>query len=263
MKGQEWYQTEQVADAYEEKRFSGGGRLIDRREKQAVLDGVAPIDEQRILELACGTGRFSVMLAERGADITGLDISPAMLSQARRKSRASSVRDHIEFLRGDAGRLPFPDDTFDTVFAVRFFHLADTPAQFLSEMQRVARNRVFFDTFNARSARSVYNWLLPMGSRLYTAREVHRLLDGAGLSEVAEAVLYDRGVPFGPADAVETREVDELAVAREADVESLLADWGDRERRYRRAENEQLVDRLISEHRAERKDATPSELLDS
>ncbi|MDZ7700959.1 MAG: DUF460 domain-containing protein [Halobacteriales archaeon] len=88
------------------------------------------------------------------------------------------------------------------------------------------------------------------------------LLDGAGLSEVAEAVLYDRGVPFGPADAVETREVDELAVAREADIEVLLEDWRERLDRWRHAENEQLVDRLISEHRAERGDTTPSELLD-
>jgi predicted RNase H-like nuclease (RuvC/YqgF family) len=89
------------------------------------------------------------------------------------------------------------------------------------------------------------------------------LLDGAGLSDVAEAILYEREVPFGPADAVETREVDELAVAREADVESVLEDWRERVRRYRHAENQQLVDRLISEHRAQRKDTTPSELLDS
>ncbi|MFB6352966.1 MAG: DUF460 domain-containing protein [Halobacteriales archaeon] len=89
------------------------------------------------------------------------------------------------------------------------------------------------------------------------------LLDGAGLSDVAEAVLYDREVPFGPADRVAIREVDELAVAREADVEAVVEDWRDRVRRYRRAENEQLVDRLISEHRAERADVGPGELLDS
>ena len=88
------------------------------------------------------------------------------------------------------------------------------------------------------------------------------LLDGAGLSEVAEAVLFDREVPFGPADRVAIREVDELAVAREADVEAVVADWRDRARRHRRAENEQLVDRLISEHRAARSGVGPSELLD-
>ena len=195
MKGQEWYQTEWVADAYEEKRFSGGGRLIDRREKQAVLDAVEPIGDRRLLELACGTGRFTVMLAERGADVTGLDISGAMLTQAREKSRTSAVSDRIDFLRGDAGRLPFPDDAFDTVFAVRFFHLADTPAQYLSEMQRVARKRVFFDTFNARSARSVYNWLLPMGSHLYTRGDVDRLLQDVGLE--LETATHDFIVPYG------------------------------------------------------------------
>ena len=88
------------------------------------------------------------------------------------------------------------------------------------------------------------------------------LLGGAGLSEVAEAVLFDREVPFGPADAVAIREVDELAVAREADVTAVVEEWHERLAGHRRAENERLVDRLISEHRAERTDAGPSELLD-
>ncbi len=88
------------------------------------------------------------------------------------------------------------------------------------------------------------------------------LLDRGGLSEVAEAVLFDREVPFGRVDRVTVREVDELAVAREADVEAVVEDWRERAERRQRAENERLVDRLISEHRAERADAGPGELLD-
>lgn len=195
MKGQEWYQADEVADAYEDKRFSGGGRLIDRREKQAVLDAIGPIDETRILEIACGTGRFSVMLAERGADVTGLDISQPMLAKARENARRAGVSDRIEFQRSDAGRLPMVDDSFDVVFGIRFFHLADTPADFLAEMRRVATDRIFFDTFNARSARTVYNWLLPMGSRLYTNQDVDQLLDGADL-RLLEA-HHEFVVPFG------------------------------------------------------------------
>jgi hypothetical protein len=105
------------------------------------------------------------------------------------------VDDNLEFLRGDAIRLPFPDDHFDTVFAMRFFHLADRPATFLSEMCRVSREQVFFDTFNRYSARSLYNWLLPMGSRLYSREEVDRLVDGAGLS-LARAD-HDFVLPYG------------------------------------------------------------------
>jgi ubiquinone/menaquinone biosynthesis C-methylase UbiE len=195
VKGREWYQSADVAAEYEDKRFSKGGRLVDRREKEAVLEAVGPVDDQSILEIACGTGRFSVMLAERGADVVGLDISTEMLAQGREKARRAGVDGSVEFMRGDAARLPFPDDHFEVVLAMRFFHLADTPAKFLSEMRRVSRGQVFFDTFNGWSSRVVYNWLLPMGSRLYSRSEVERLLDDAGL-ELA-AADHDFVVPFG------------------------------------------------------------------
>ena len=195
MKGQEWYQADSVAEEYDAKRFSRGGRLIDRREKEAVLDAVAPVEDKCVLEIACGTGRFTAMLAERGADIIGLDISDAMLSQGREKARRAGVSDHIEFMRGDAARLPFPDDHFDIVFAMRFFHLADTPAKFLAEMARVSKRRVFFDTFNGASLRVLYNWALPMGSRLYSGGEVERLLTDAGLHLANQA--HDFLLPYG------------------------------------------------------------------
>lgn len=195
MKGQEWYQADDVAQEYEEKRFSDGGRLIDRREKEAVLNALATLEGKAVLEVACGTGRFSVMLAERGADVTAVDISGPMLQQGRQKAMTTGVDDHLEFMRGDASRLPFPDDHFDAVFAMRFFHLADRPASFLSEMCRVSSEQVFFDTFNRFSTRSLYNWLLPMGSRLYSWPEVERLLDGAGLT-LARAE-HDFVLPYG------------------------------------------------------------------
>ena len=195
MKGKEWYQADDVAEEYDSKRFSRGGRLIDDREKRAVVEAIGPVEGKDVLEIACGTGRFTAMLAERGANIVGLDISNAMLAQGRAKARRAGVADHIEFLRGDAARLPFPDDHFDAVFAMRFFHLAETPAKFMAEMARVSKHRVFFDTFNRRSTRVVYNWLLPMGSHLYSASQVERLLDDAGLRLVNGE--HDFLLPYG------------------------------------------------------------------
>ena len=195
MKGAEFYQEDSVAEEYEAKRFSRGGRLIDRREKQAVLDALGPVEDKRVLEIACGTGRFTVMLAERGADIVGLDISEAMMAQGRQKARDANVADRIEFVRGDAGRLPFPDDHFDAVVAVRFFHLADTPTEFLTELARVSGGTVFFDTFNDTSFRSLYNWTLPMGSRLYDREEVERMIDAAGLTLTGDD--HDFLFPYG------------------------------------------------------------------
>ena len=195
MKGREWYQSDDVADAYEDKRFSNGGRLIDDREKEAVLDALGNVEGKRVLEVACGTGRFTSLLADHGADIIGLDISPAMLRQGREKARSVDVDEHLEFMRADAARLPFPDDYFDAVLAMRFFHLADRPASFLSEMARVSRDQVFFDTFKRFSFRSIYNFALPMGSRLYSSGEVERLLTGAGLQ--LEGTDDDFAFPYG------------------------------------------------------------------
>ena len=195
MKGQEWYQADDVAEAYEDKRFSRGGRLIDGREKDAVLDALGPVEDKQILEIACGTGRFTAMLADEGADVVGLDISGPMLQQGRKKAMQLGVDDHMELMRGDAGRLPFPDNHFDAVLAMRFFHLADTPREFLKEMRRVSSNQVFFDTFNRFSTRSLYNWALPMGSRLYSGTEVARLLRDTNLE--LDHAEHDWIFPYG------------------------------------------------------------------
>jgi hypothetical protein len=62
-------------------------------------------------------------------------------------------------------------------------------------MRRVAKEQIFFDTFNRYSTRSIYNWALPMGSRLYSEREVKELVVGADLELVDAA--HDFVFPYG------------------------------------------------------------------
>ncbi|QHS16898.1 methyltransferase domain-containing protein [haloarchaeon 3A1-DGR] len=195
MKGQDWYQADDVAEEYDDIRFADGGRVIDRREKEAVLSALGPVEGTRVLEVACGTGRFTTMLADQGADIVGLDISREMLEQGRRKVRNRGIDDRVEFMRGDASRLPFPDDHFDAVLAMRFFHLMDDPVPFLSELARVSSDQIVFDTFNRRSARVLYTWLLPMGSRLYSEDQVVSMLSAADLTLAGEE--HDFVLPYG------------------------------------------------------------------
>jgi ubiquinone/menaquinone biosynthesis C-methylase UbiE len=81
--------------------------------------GVAP--GQRVLDVACGTGIVTRTAADRvapGGRAVGVDLNEAMLTVARR------VRPDIEFHRTDAARLPFADESFDTVLsqvALMFF----------------------------------------------------------------------------------------------------------------------------------------------
>ncbi len=76
------------------------------------------------------------------------------------------------------------------------------------------------------------------------------VLKDGGLSEVADEVLFDHEIPVAPADDVTIQEVDELAVARESEVEAAIADWEARAEERRKQKKESMVDQIISEHRA-------------
>ncbi|HKG14178.1 MAG TPA: class I SAM-dependent methyltransferase, partial [Pyrinomonadaceae bacterium] len=70
------------------------------------------VEGARVLDVACGTGDLSLVLAEAGpAQVIGLDFCRPMLEIARRKAVEGSRP--IPFVEGDALRLPFADETFD------------------------------------------------------------------------------------------------------------------------------------------------------
>ncbi len=69
----------------------------------------------RILDVGCGAGFFSILLAKRGHRVTGIDLTPDMVDRAR--SLAAEERAECEFLVMDAERPDFPDDTFDVVIS--------------------------------------------------------------------------------------------------------------------------------------------------
>jgi len=80
------------------------------------------------------------------------------------------------------------------------------------------------------------------------------LRDG-GLSDVADEVLFEHGIPVAPAEQVTVQEVDDLAVAREREVEAAIEDWEELAAERRRERKAETLDRLISEHRADRRSA--------
>jgi len=75
--------------------------------------GVRP---RRILDLATGTGSVAIELAERGYEVTGVDLSEPMLEQARRKALDADL--DLRFLQGDAAQLSFPPASFDAVVSL-------------------------------------------------------------------------------------------------------------------------------------------------
>jgi ubiquinone/menaquinone biosynthesis C-methylase UbiE len=92
----------------------------------------------RVLDIACGPGIVSTFFAKRVTHVTGLDIVPEMLKQARGYA-AEQKLDNAEFVPGSCTALPFPDDSFDVVVTRFSFHHFLDPAAALMEMRRVAK----------------------------------------------------------------------------------------------------------------------------
>lgn len=91
----------------------------------------------RTLELAIGTG-LNLPNYPSEVDLTGLDLTPQMLEQAR--SRARDLDRHVGLCEGDAQALPFPDGTFDTVLATYAMCSVPDLPQAIAEMRRVLRS---------------------------------------------------------------------------------------------------------------------------
>ena len=91
----------------------------------------------RVLDVACGTGVVAVTAARAGARVTGLDLTPELLTVARDNSRIAAVE--IDWHEGDVEQLPFGDATFDVVVS-QFGHMfAPRPAVAIAEMLRVLK----------------------------------------------------------------------------------------------------------------------------
>lgn len=92
---------------------------------------------QGVLDVACGTGVVAVTAARAGARVTGLDLTPELLTRARENAAIAKV--DIEFHEGDVEKLPFDDAEFDVVFS-QFGHMfAPRPDVAIGEMLRVLR----------------------------------------------------------------------------------------------------------------------------
>jgi SAM-dependent methyltransferase len=107
----------------------------------ADVAAVAP-DGAQVLEVGCGPGRLSIRLArQRGLEMTGLDLDPAMIARARANTDRAANRGgrRPSFLVGDVAALAFPDRSFDLVVSTLSMHHWADPAAGLAEIGRVLR----------------------------------------------------------------------------------------------------------------------------
>ena len=93
---------------------------------------------RRVIDFGCGSGGNSVLLANRGAHVWGVDISEDLLRLAKRRMAATGRAGGAEFIAASAHQLPFPDDSIDIVFGIAILHHLDLTLV-SNEIRRVLR----------------------------------------------------------------------------------------------------------------------------
>src|SRR5439155_8032109 len=91
----------------------------------------------RVLDVACGTGNTAIPAARAGGLVTGVDIAPNLLEQARKRAVAEQLE--IRFDEGDAEELPYKDQEFDIVLTMFGAMFAPRPESVAAELIRVCR----------------------------------------------------------------------------------------------------------------------------
>ena len=142
-----------------------------------------------MLDIACGTGRYTEQLLRQGYRVGALDYSPQMLAFAR--GRVGDDPNLLFFQNADAERLPFKDRQFDGVTCMRLYHRIPPSSrlEMMREVKRVGRGWaiLFFGMtspwLKARQAiRSTVKGGRPSNPHPVTVAQMRQELDGAGMT---------------------------------------------------------------------------------
>jgi demethylmenaquinone methyltransferase / 2-methoxy-6-polyprenyl-1,4-benzoquinol methylase len=127
------------------RRYDLAGALLsfgqDPCWRRAMVSRVQALPDDRVLDVATGTGMVATALVRRyGCSVVGLDQSPDMLSGAQAKLDADPrLAEHLQLVRGEAESLPFGDGEFDHLTFTYLLRYVDDPGATLAELARVVK----------------------------------------------------------------------------------------------------------------------------
>ncbi len=123
------------ADSFDNDNQHGIHSDAQREAWLSVLRSWTGEPTKQVLDVGCGTGVISLLLAELGHEVTGVDFAPEMLEQARTKVDGSELA--ATFYQGDAENLTQQDDSYELVTARHLIWTLPSPERAIEEWRRV------------------------------------------------------------------------------------------------------------------------------
>ncbi|MBN8708659.1 MAG: class I SAM-dependent methyltransferase [Verrucomicrobia bacterium] len=160
----------------------------------ARLDGT-----QSVLDAGCGPGLVCCALAPHCREITGVDVTRAMIEEAARRA-AEARLENTRFVEGDIAAMPFGDNAFDAAVSRYVFHHLENPLAVLQEMARVTRpggRIVICDASPAAACRDNYDRFEKLRDASHTsALTLEELITLGETVDLGEASVRRFGLPM-------------------------------------------------------------------
>lgn len=164
---------------FSSERLNKRGRdFFFLRQRELVLDLIAPQPGERILDVACGTGDHVPFFQGKWCSLTGIDASQENLQIAHQH-----YGDRAEFVLAQADDIPFSDNEFDVVTLINVLETAKEPQKIIAEAVRVCRGRVFIGYINNYSfvgtrqrLKEIFGFPISRKIRFYRFREIQKMV---------------------------------------------------------------------------------------
>jgi 2-polyprenyl-3-methyl-5-hydroxy-6-metoxy-1,4-benzoquinol methylase len=160
-------------------------RGVVRRRFELTLAALEPLDGKTVLDVGCGSGRYCVAFAEKGAErVVGVDFASSMIDLAVENAQRAGVRERCDFR---VGRFPdvVGDERYDASTALGFFDYVEDPLGIVTSMRRLTRETMVMSFPKAAEWRAPIRRLRFRVVRcplfLYTRSRVQGLLSKAGV----------------------------------------------------------------------------------
>ena len=186
-----WNKFAHRYDRFMDRRVKSYGTLLEKLIQEISAGSI-------VLEVAAGTGVVSLKLAEKAGHVYALDLSQAMVTEAKKKAEGKNL-ENIEFLVDDAYELPFESGKFDAVICSNALHNMKDPATPLMEMRRVLKpgGRVFTPTFcHGEGLKSrIISWIMGLTGfpayHRFTIEEFTTLIERSGFEIIRKEIIKD------------------------------------------------------------------------
>lgn len=176
---------------------SSDGRFC-RSMYESVMGKISQYSFMSILDVGCGTGKMLELLVKKYADVQacGIDLSEKMVSTA-----ADILGSNGQLVVGDAGEIPWPDNSFDLLLCNASFHHYPKPLKSLAEAKRVLKPRgrlIIADPWWPKNKRMIINKYLKsplnLGGdiRIYSEQEMYQLLSESGFQSIEWELVAEK-----------------------------------------------------------------------